>query len=106
MTLVQDEHLVGNLDVPYAVRVDEKINFLDDALRAPEPVAVHGAVQPCRLFALLERRLNTTERAVIRAAERRVDRRVGLPLQMAEAVPVVRAVLAHGQQVPGDAGHF
>ena len=54
----------------------------------------------------LEWRLDAAERAMVRTAQRRVDGRVRLALEIAEAVPVVRAVPVHRQQVPGAAGHL
>ena len=65
---VEHEHLVGELDVPHAVLVHEQIDFLDDALRAPEAVGIHSFLQPQLLLAGLERRLDAAERALVRAA--------------------------------------
>ena len=70
---VQHEHFVGEFDVSHAVLVHEQIDFVDHPLWAPEPVAVHVGVEPERMFTALERRLNTAERAVIRAAAAGVE---------------------------------
>ena len=53
MANVEHEHLVGELDVAHAVLVDEQVDLLDDPLRAPEAVAVHGLLQPQLLLAAL-----------------------------------------------------
>ena len=103
---VQHEHLVGDLDVPHAVLRARACRSARGRVRAPEAVAVATSLQPAGLLAALERRLDAAERAVIRAAERGVERRVGLAVAAAEAVPVVGPVARHRQQVPGDARHL
>src|SRR5262249_51875695 len=97
----------GDLDVAHAVLRDQQIDLADDALRTPEAIAVRRLLQSGFLLAGLERRLNAAERAGVRTPERRVDRRVRLArVDVVEAVPGVRAVLRHGQQVPREAGHL
>ena len=78
---------------------------MHDALGGPGPVAVRALADAGGALAVLERRLDAAERAVVGAPQRGVERRVGLPVAAVEAVPVVRPVAVHGQQVPGDAGH-
>ena len=70
----------------------------------PETIAVDVFAQAERLLARLERRLDAAERAVIRAAERGVNRRVWFAIDPAETMPIVRSVPRHRQQIPGDAG--
>ena len=48
---VEDEHLVGELDVADAVPVDEEVDLLDDARRAPEAVAVDRLLDAEHLLA-------------------------------------------------------
>src|SRR5204862_1839542 len=89
---VEHEHLVSDFDVAHAVRVDQSIDLLDDAIDAPESIAVDALLQPQHPLASLERRLDAAERALVGAPERRVNRRIRLARTAAETVPVVRAV--------------
>ena len=75
---VQDEHLVGDLDVADAVAVDQHVDLLDDGVGAPVAVAVGRLAHAAGLLAALERGLDAAERAVVGTAERRVERGVGL----------------------------
>ena len=90
VTFVEHEHLVDDLVGLDAVGVVQVVDFRRHRLRAAHAVAV-GA----------ERRVDAAERALIRTAQRGVDRGVGLPrFQIAEALPVVGPVFLHRQQIP------
>ena len=93
---VQHEHLVDELDVLDAVVVDEVVDLLHHR------VGLHMRYADFPNGALMQQK-----RAPVRAAEARVDRRVRRAVvDVLEAVPVVRAVAVHGEQVPGDARHL
>ena len=81
----------------HAVSVAERrgIDLGHHSLRRPEAITVRLRAQPHHLLARLERRLDAAEGAAIGAPEGRVNRGVGLALEMSEAVPVVRAILRH-----------
>src|SRR5262249_31142453 len=57
-------------------------------------------------FATFVGRLNAAKTTVIRTSQRSIERGVGLPGEAAEAVPVVRSVFFHWQEVPGQARHL
>src|SRR5438552_810149 len=86
MPIVEHEHLVDDLVRLHAIGVMEEINLGSDGLRAAHAIAVSA-----------ERRIDAAESTLVRTAERRVDRRVGLArLKIAEALPIVRAVFFNG----------
>ena len=88
----------------HAVLVDQFVNLRDDGLRTPESIAVDALFPTGNLFAALERRLDAAKTAVIGTAKGRVERRIGLPFEIAEAVPVVGAILFHRQQSHASSG--
>ena len=89
--VVQDEHLIDDFEGLHAVNAIEMIHFGDYALGIPHAVAVGS-----------KGRVDAAEGALIRAAQRGVDGGIGLARgEISEALPVVRAVLGHGEQMPG-----
>ena len=100
MFAVEHEHLVGDLDVPHAVVIDQNIDLANDLVGAPVTIAVGGFAHPRGALAGPERGLDTAETAMVGAAERGVERGIRLPTLAAQAMPVVRPVAAHRQQVP------
>ena len=106
VTGIEHEHLVSNFQVADAVLRDQRVDLGEDCGRAPHAIAVHRLACCRGLVSRSERRLDAAERAVIRAAERRVNRAVWLAIHVPEAMPVVRAIPVHGQKVPGQPGHL
>src|SRR5215813_7907571 len=90
MALVQREHLVDELEGLDPIRLVEIIDLRDNRLGAAHAIPV-GA----------ERRIDAAERASIRTAERRMDRRIRPACTRgAEALPVVCAISAHREEIP------
>ncbi len=92
LPLVENEHFIGHLDIPHTVLGDKLVDLLNHAVRTA--IANHR---------FSERRIDAAEGTFERASQTRIHGRIGLPIRhAAETVPVMRPILVHGQQIPGD----
>ena len=78
--VAEHEHLIGNLDITYAVFLYQQVYFLDNRFRAPKTIAVDALFYTQFLFAAFKRGLYTTKTTMIRASQCGIQSYVGLSL--------------------------
>src|SRR5437867_3927780 len=65
MGRIQNKHLIGNLDIPHVVLLNQSVDLFDDGLWIPVPVGIQCLLVSESRFSILERRLNAAKSTMV-----------------------------------------